>query len=145
MSYITKQQLIDKFGLEEVTQRNDPNETGVIDDVALQAHINDAVAAIDAMIGLKYALPAPDLLTRIAAELLRERYWDPAVPEKVKDDADLACKRLDNIACGKLPLQGVGNSISANSLPMSPKYKISATRPIKLASECYSQFGFEEY
>lgn len=76
MTYALKQDLIDRFGSEEIVQLTDraniPPTT--VDDIVVGRALADADAMIDAYLGKVYSLPltvTPPVLVKIAADLAR--------------------------------------------------------------------------
>jgi phage gp36-like protein len=114
MSYITRQQLTDRYGytrLVQLTDREDP-PTGTIDDDVLNRAIADIDALIDGFLAGRFALPLPSvpgLLVSQAAPLVLEALYVEAAPDKVTADAANARKNLAAIAQGtvKLPIAGI--------------------------------------
>lgn len=76
MTYVTKQQLIDRFGERELIQLTDRTNrpATTIDDDVVDGAVTDAEALVDGYIGKVYELPlssAPAVLTRISADIAR--------------------------------------------------------------------------
>lgn len=76
MTYVTKQQLIDRFGERELIQLTDRTNkpATTIDDTVVTGAITDAQALADGYLGKVYALPlavTPPVLTRISADIAR--------------------------------------------------------------------------
>lgn len=76
MAYVTLQDLIDRFGQDELIQLTDranvPPTT--VDETVVGKHIADAEALIDSHVGRRYQLPleaVPPVLTKYAADLAR--------------------------------------------------------------------------
>lgn len=107
MAYADLQNLIDRFGLDEITQLADTTNTAVIDQVRVDRALGDAAAEIDAALTGHYAMPlaaVPDLLQRIACDLARESLYEDRPTETVKDRAKRAREQLLAIAKGTLTL-----------------------------------------
>lgn len=76
MSYVTKQQLVERFGADKLAQLTDRFGDGDLDDQVLAAAIADAARSIDAYVAPRYMLPLDqdDIdaspLSRIAGDLV---------------------------------------------------------------------------
>jgi phage gp36-like protein len=107
MSYATAQNLIDRFGADELTQLADRANTGTWDPAVVTATLLDTDAEIDAALASRYPLPlatTPLILTGIACDLTRWRLWSSAAPERVQKAADNARKMLLAFANGVMSL-----------------------------------------
>lgn len=76
MTYVTKQQLIDRFSERELIQLTDRDNkpATTIDDTVVNGAIADAEALVDGYLGKVYELPlgvTPPVLTRISADIAR--------------------------------------------------------------------------
>ncbi|MBI1246158.1 MAG: DUF1320 domain-containing protein [Alphaproteobacteria bacterium] len=76
MTYATQQDLVDRFGSEELVQLTDRTNTPAttIDTDVVADALADADALIDSYVGKSYALPlaiVPPILTRVAADIAR--------------------------------------------------------------------------
>ena len=105
MPYATKQDLIDRFGADELielTDRADP-PAGEIDDAVLGEVQDTADALIDSHLLERYAVPVspvPDLLVAVAADIARYRLYKDNPPEVVTDRHKAAMKTLGDLARG---------------------------------------------
>ena len=107
MSYVTKQDLIDRFGEEELIQLTDRAGAGVIDDQVLNRAIADADAEIDGYLAGRYVLPlavVPASLGRIAADLARYYLYEDAATEHVRQRYEDAVRFLRAVGEGKVSL-----------------------------------------
>lgn len=107
MPYVTKQDLIDRFGETEVARLSDRSMQGITDDAVLDQVIGDADAEIDGYLAGRYRLPlasVPVLLKRIAGNLVRFYLYTTAAPEDVRALYDDAVKSLKAIARGEVAL-----------------------------------------
>ena len=107
MSYITKADLIARFGRDELTQLTDRDRSGVIDDLALDAAIADAGGLIDSYIGGRYALPISQpvpILTRYAGDLVRYFLFDDRATDEVIRRYDDVVAYLGKVSSGKVQL-----------------------------------------
>jgi phage gp36-like protein len=109
MLYATQQDLIDRFGEDELiqlTDRADP-PAGAIDAAVAARALDAAEAMIDGYVGVRYALPlaqVPPLLTGIACDLARYHLYTNQATETVSARRDQAVATLRDIAAGKLAL-----------------------------------------
>lgn len=112
MPYATKQNLIDRFGEDELIQitdrhtRSDPENSGTIDTVVLDQAIADADAEINGYLNA-YALPlsvVPANLIRIACDITRYYLYDDQDIETVTKRYDSAIAYLRMVASGKISL-----------------------------------------
>lgn len=88
MSYAAKQDMIDRFGEEEIRQLTDKRNppAGAIDDAVLARALEDADGDIDAAVSGRYALPLPSIpkvLVRVACNLARYYLYDDRAGEEV--------------------------------------------------------------
>lgn len=107
MSYISKTELIARFGRAELTQLTDRDRTGNIDDLALDAAIADAGGLIDSHIAARYALPISQpvpILTRYAGDLVRYFLFDDRATDEVTRRYEEVVTYLGRVASGKVQL-----------------------------------------
>jgi len=107
VDYCAKQDMIDRFGEEELIQLTDRSGAGVIDDAVLDMAISDASAEIDAYLAGRYSLPlpaAPPVLRRMCANMARHALYKDAAPEAVANASDGAVRILRDIARGTVSL-----------------------------------------
>ena len=107
MSYCTPQDLIDRFGEDELTQLTDRDALGTLDHAVIERAIDDATAEIDSYLGGRYQLPlnpVPRILTTYAADIARYRLYDEAAPDQVQRRYDDAQKFLRAAAKGEITL-----------------------------------------
>ncbi len=105
--YCNKQNMIDRYGEEELLQLTDRDNLGAIDDNVLSQAIADAAAEIDGYLARRYTLPLPDVpasLIRIACELSRYQLYDDAAPIGVKDRYDNSVRFLRLVSRGEISL-----------------------------------------
>lgn len=125
MTYASLDDLIDRFGeaeLIDLTDRADPPR-GIIDPAVAADALDDADAAIDGYLAVRYALPlpsAPPLVKAIACDIARYRLHSRIAPtDIVRANYEDALKRLKDIAAGliALPLPGAAAATAAADLP----------------------------
>ncbi len=107
MGYAVKQNMIDRFGSEELIQLTDRANTGAIDDVVLGQALADADAEINGYLVSRYVLPlasVPPLLMRIACDVARYHLYDDHATEQVRVRYEDARKLLEGIASGRVQL-----------------------------------------
>lgn len=115
MSYVTQQDLIDRFGQAELIQLTDRTNrpATTIDATAVGRHIADAVSMIDGYLGKIYALPlgtVPPALTKVAADLARyflhgkSAEKDSPVAQAYRD----AIRWLENVSKGLIVIENAG-------------------------------------
>jgi phage gp36-like protein len=88
MSYCTRQDLIDRFGEDEIVQLTDKSRLGVIDEAVLTLAIGDADGEINGWLAGRYDLPlasVPPVLVRNACDLTRYYLYGNAVPDVVAE------------------------------------------------------------
>lgn len=107
MAYCTQQNMIDRFGSEELIQLTDRANVGVIDATVLTQAIDDASSEIDSYLAGRYALPLatiPTALTRIACSMARYHLYDDAATEAVRQRYEDAVKFLRSVGTGQLDM-----------------------------------------
>lgn len=118
MSYATKQDMINRFGAEELIQLTDESGAGDIDDDMLDRAFADADADINGYLAGRYAVPlanTPPVVTRLACEIARYHLYNKAAPETVAQRYKDAIRTLEGIAKG---LIGIG--LDALGAPIAP-------------------------
>ena len=107
MPYCVKQDLIDRFGEDELISLTDRNNTGAIDESVLNQAINDACAEMDGYIASRYALPlinVPQTLKPLACNMARFNLYDEQASEQVTKRYDGALKFLQSVSKGEISL-----------------------------------------
>jgi phage gp36-like protein len=109
MTYATIDDLVTRYGADELAQRTDRISGEILDESIVNRALADADAEIDSSIGRRYALPVasvPPLLVRIACTIARYHVHDEAATKRIRDDYDDAMKVLADIRDGRrtLPL-----------------------------------------
>jgi phage gp36-like protein len=121
MPYCSKQDLIDRFGNDELVQLTDDANTGVINDVVLNQAISDASAEMDGYLASRYQLPLanqPQVLKPLACNITRYLLHDESAGDQVTKRYDAAIKSLVNISKGiiSLGLTDTGTTAQSNDL-----------------------------
>lgn len=116
MSYCTRQNLIDRFGEDELIQRSDRSNLGVIDDTVLNQAISDADEEINGYIAKYLPLASvPPVLIPLACDIARYRLYDDAAPDLIKERYRNAIAYLLGVAKGQIPLIADATATDLNS------------------------------
>lgn len=113
MPYCTKQNLIDRFGEEELIQLTDRENLGAIDDSVLDAALADADEEIDGKLAVRYRLPlatVPPRLVRMACDIARHSLYADNPTATVVDRYNSALDYLRAVAAGKEQLLNQGGA-----------------------------------
>lgn len=115
MAYATKQDLIDRFGAQEIIQRTDRTNrpASTIDDTVVGRALSDAQALVDGYLGKVYQLPlatVPPVLTKVCCDLARLNLWAGAADKDgpVSRAADAALAWAKDVARGLVRLDVAG-------------------------------------
>lgn len=109
MTYAVQQDLIDRFGEEELiqlTDRADP-PAEAIDATVVARALTDADDAINAALAVRYSLPlasVPKILIGYACDIARYRLYEDRVTEAVQRRFDDAMKFLRAVGKGEVSL-----------------------------------------
>lgn len=107
MSYATQQNMIDRFGEQELIELTDHANAGSINVTVLGQALADADAEINAYLVSRYTLPlasVPPVLVKFAADVARYQLYDTRATEQVKARYDDAIKFLKLLASGAVSL-----------------------------------------
>ena len=114
MVYATIQDMINRFGEDEILLVADGNSDGIIDEAAVNVALDDAFAEIDLHVGTRYDLPLPDNMPARTINLLKRFACDIALfllsndtvgdSEKKEKNYNNAIKTLSKISEGKVKL-----------------------------------------
>lgn len=107
MTYATPQDLIDRFGQDELVELTDRSRLGAIDAAVIARALADADAEIDGYLSGVCPLPlvsVPPRLVKIAADIARYQLYDRAVTDAIKARYDDAIKYLRLLAGGQVSL-----------------------------------------
>lgn len=111
MPYATRQNLIDRYGLDEIEQRESALPAGAVDGA-----LADAAAEIDSYCARRYAVPlspAPSNIVRIACSIARYNLLGEAATERARADYEDARAFLRDVQAGKALLDGAAALPSA--------------------------------
>ena len=107
MTYATQQDLIDRFGSQEILELTDRGGFNVIDTTVVSRALDDATAEINGYLAAQYALPLvsiPTVLARLCSDIARYYLFDDRVTEAVKMRYDSAIKFLKSVSMGQVSL-----------------------------------------
>lgn len=112
MTYATQQNLVDRFGSEELLALADRDGDDAVDTAVVDAALADADALIDSYIGRRYTLPlasTPARLVTVAATIARYELAADRPTEQMRQDYDDAVAWLRDVAAGRAELQIEGD------------------------------------
>lgn len=117
MSYATQQNLVTRFGSDELIQLTDLNNLGSIDPAVVSVALADADAEINSYLAGRYNLPLTQVsaeLVRLACDIARYRLFDVRATEAVKVRYDDAIKKLRDIGKGlaSLGIDEAGHAVA---------------------------------
>jgi len=124
MPYVTQQNLIDRFGQEELIQLTDRTQSGAIDAAVINKALADADAEINGYLSAKYTLPlnpVPVVLERIAGDVARYFLYEDRVTEQVERRYKDALRFLESVAKGTIRI-GVDAANQAPAASGGPQY-----------------------
>jgi len=107
VTYATQQNMIDRFGEQELIELTDHANTGAINATVLGQALADADAEINAYLTSRYTLPlvsVPPVLVKFAADVARYQLYDTRATEMVKARYDDAIKFFKMLANGSVSL-----------------------------------------
>ncbi|MGP5518019.1 gp436 family protein [Psychrobacter celer] len=106
--YITRDELIDRFGQREIERL----ENNINDPQAVQTAITDAVDVVNGYLSAAEALPLPMIpasVKRVAAVMVRYYLYKDKPTEQVRTDYEDAIRWLEQVSSGKIKLiLGIG-------------------------------------
>lgn len=118
MTYCTQQDLVERFGNEELLQLTDRNNTHAIDATVVARALADADSEINGyVLAAGYTLPlvnVPEIIRAYACDIARYRLYDDHAVEQVQKRYEDAIKFLRLLSEGKTSLgpKQVGNDNS---------------------------------
>lgn len=131
MTYATQQNMIDRFGEDELIQRTDRAGLGVIDATVINRALGDADATINGYLAARYTLPlanpVPEILERLACDIARYALFDDQVIETVEKRYKDAIAYLRDVSTGKAEL---GLSDTSNKPASTATAQMSSTTPV---------------
>lgn len=111
MAYATQQDMETRFGLAELVQLTDDDNTGEVVQSKLDTALADADQAINGYVAKTYAVPltpVPSQVTRWACDIARYFLHRDGVPELVEKNYKDALVALKDVAKGTLTLECQG-------------------------------------
>jgi len=106
-TYATQQDLVDRFGSDELIQLTDRSSSGTINATVVDQALQDATDEMDGYIAARYELPlpsTPNALVRICADIARYRLYDIQAPEAVAQRYKDAVAFLKAVSAGTVAL-----------------------------------------
>lgn len=131
MTYATQQNLIDRYGENELIQLTDRQGLGTIDATVVSRALADADAQINGYLAARYTLPlsapVPTILERLACDITRYALYEDRVTEIVEKRYKDAVALLRDVSAGKaeLGLDNTDNKPASKSVA-----EISSTTPV---------------
>lgn len=101
--YITRDELIDRFGQREIERL----ENNINDPQAVQTAITDAVDVVNGYLSAAEELPLPMIpasVKRVAAVMVRYYLYKDKPTEQVRTDYEDAIRWLEQVSSGKIKL-----------------------------------------
>ncbi len=136
MTYASQQNLIDRFGQDELIQLTGRASLDAIDATVVARALADADAEINGYLSTRYTLPlspVPAVLEKLACDIARYQLFENAATEIVKQRYENAVRFLKDVAAGKVTLGVDGNGDTAATI--SNSVQISSTTPVFRRSE----------
>ncbi|MBP9100479.1 MAG: DUF1320 domain-containing protein [Nitrosomonas sp.] len=131
MTYATQQNLIDRFGEDELIQLTDRAGLGVIDATVINRALGDADATINGYLAARYTLPlsnpVPEILERLACDIARYALFEDQVTDIVEKRYKDAIARLRDVSAGKAEL---GISDTSNKPASTATAQMSSATPV---------------
>jgi phage gp36-like protein len=111
MAYVTQQEMIGRFGEDELILLTDRAGVGVIDVTVLQKAMEDASAIMDGYLGMRYPVPladpVPESVSVHAADLARCQLYDSSEVDKAEARCQRVFEWLVAVSEGRVVLPGV--------------------------------------
>lgn len=107
MAYATLDDLVARYGEDELVSLTDVNRSGAINVGVLGQAIADADSEIDSHLAVRYSLPlatVPTALKRIACDITRYRLYDDRAPEEIRKRYEDTVRWLAAVANGSVSL-----------------------------------------
>lgn len=121
MTYATRANLVDRFGLVPLEELTDQSNSGKVDDDLITNAIDNAVSEIDSYLSGRYTTPvdpAPAYLTKIACDIAFYNLHDDHPTEGVEKLYKAAVAWLKDVAAGKaslgIPDESTGFGVSTS-------------------------------
>lgn len=133
MPYATQDDLIQRFGYEELIQLTDRAQIGQIDRAAVSKALADAHSKIESYLAARYAVPvtpAPDLLEGLACDIARFHLHGKAADEAVRQAYEDALRVLKDLADGRAVLVGAAPAPSG-AVPAASAGSVRVDAPVR--------------
>ncbi|MXS82270.1 gp436 family protein [Nitrosomonas oligotropha] len=131
MTYASQQNMIDRFGEDELIQLTDRDSLGAIDATVINRALGDADATINGYLAARYTLPlanpVPEMLERFACDIARYALYDDGVKEAIETRYKDAIAYLRDVSTGKADL---GVSDTSNKPASTATAQMSSTTPV---------------
>ncbi|SFK92267.1 Mu-like prophage protein gp36 [Nitrosomonas aestuarii] len=127
MAYCTQQDMVDRFGNNDLVELTDRTQLGEIDVAVLNAAIADATGDIDMYLSIRYTLPlavVPAVLTRLCCDIALFYLHGSTVTDAVSDRHGAAIDLLQSIAKGTTDLAVGEASGDGAEVAYSPGAKV---------------------
>ena len=127
MTYATQQNMIDRFGQQELIELTDRNNTGAIDATVLGQALSDANSEIDSYLSGVTVLPlatVPARLTKLAADIARYELYGARCTDQVRQRYQDAVSFMKQVVMGtaSLGLDPQNNVVpGSGTVGMNPK------------------------
>lgn len=131
MTYASQQNLIDRFGENELIQLTDRDSLGAIDADVIARALADADAEINGYLSTRYTLPlspVPAVLEKLACDIARYQLFENKATDIVKERYENSVRFLKDVVSGKVTLGVDGSGESAATI--SNAVQISSTTPV---------------
>lgn len=131
MTYASQQNMIDRFGEDELIQLTDRDSLGAIDAAVVARALADADAEINGYLSTRYTLPlspVPAVLEKLACDIARYQLFENKAVDTVKERYENSIRFLKDVVSGKVTLGVDGNGEQAATI--SNTVQISSTTPV---------------
>ena len=109
MAYASTQDMVDRFGSEELCQLTDRVNGTTLNPAVLARAMDDADSTINGYLAARYQVPVqqvPPLLVRLACDIARYQLFADQANDAVRDRYSDAVRELKNLATGITTLLG---------------------------------------
>lgn len=142
MGYVTKADMIARYGEDQLIQLTDRANVGAIDDAVLDAAIADVDAEVDSHLQGRYSLPlteVPKILTRAAATIAYAELHTLELPEAAANRLKWARGLLEQLSKGTIQLG------DANGDGAAPAVATSGPASTTAASSSFAGGGLADF
>jgi phage gp36-like protein len=115
VTYATQQDLIARFGYDEIAQLSDTEGTGALDQARIDQVLADTDARIDGYLGSRYVLPlttSPPILANLACDIARYLLAKTVPTDEMRARYEDAVKWLTSVAKGDFSLPDQAGAIT---------------------------------